>query len=301
MDREHSKQHKLPARLHPLESLGVVRASSGEIRVENLVERIRPRVPFPHRHDFFQIVVIVASTGAAWHEIDFERHRISNGQIFIIKPGQVHSWSLRPRTQGFVIEFTHESLILDFRQGPNLLAQLSHIPDVIKLKDRPAFRRFEILCETMRQEFLERKDQYEACIRSYLSGALIQLLRETRTHSQKSPQAPSSDETLHRLKQLIEASFTQEHGVTFYAKKLGLSPKALTMRLSRILDKSPRELIQDRCLLEAKRLLAYTSLSVSEVGYALGFEDPNYFVRFFRQHSQITPARFRSRATSDTF
>jgi AraC family transcriptional activator of pobA len=71
------------------------------------------------------------------------------------------------------------------------------------------------------------------------------------------------------------------------------------MQLSRSIGKPPRTLIQERILLESKRYLAFSSLSIADIGYKLGFEDANYFTRFFRLHEKKTPAQFRKQINAD--
>ena len=98
---------------------------------------------------------------------------------------------------------------------------------------------------------------------------------------------------IENFKKLVESNFKEAHAVGYYADKLGVTSKALTMQLTRSIGKPPRLLIQERILLEAKRYLAFSNVSVAEIGYIIGFEDANYFIRFFRLHENKTPAQFR--------
>jgi AraC-like DNA-binding protein len=100
-----------------------------------------------------------------------------------------------------------------------------------------------------------------------------------------------------QFQQLVDHYFKQEHSVEFYAQRLGLTGKALTTKLSKAIGKSAGAVIQERCLIEAKRLLAHSDLSIAEIGYQIGYEDPNYFARFFRRKTGHTPGEFRKRAT----
>lgn len=266
---------------HPIDSLGILKVSMSGIRIEKLEDRINPRVPFPHKHDFFQIILITSGSGL--HKIDFEKFVLSKNQIFIMKPGQVHSWQLNKNVTGIVIEFNRESV-------PEFNENISYSSDEIKVKAQH-FERLRSIAEIMRQEFLEEKELYDVCLRGYLSGFLIQLLREDARASKSSHKA---ENLIDRFRKLVELHYKNEHRVEFYAKELNTTAKALTMQLSRSLGKSPRQLIQERFLMEAKRLLAFTDLSVAEVGYQLGFLDANYFTRFFKSHEKVTPAKFRS-------
>ncbi len=273
---------------HPLESLGIVRATRGDIRVEPLHKRMDPKVPFPHKHDFFQIVIV--EKGRGWHRIDFDHYKISKAQCFVIKPGQVHGWSLSPDTRGYVLEFTPESFSEGKAWETDYQTKLRHLPNMLLLKDLGE----EILdlASSMEQDFTDRKYGFEVLLRSYLKIFIIKLIRSTST---KQVQTSETVSTVENFRQMIDENFQKHHSVEFYSKALGLSPKALTMRISRLTGKSARQLIQERILMESKRLLIFTKSSVKEIGYQLGFEDPNYFVRFFREQVGMPPLKFRQR------
>lgn len=80
-----------------------------------------------------------------------------------------------------------------------------------------------------------------------------------------------------------------------HATLLGVSPETLSEIVKKETGKTPGTLIRERILLEAKRLLLHSSLSVAEIAYELTFKDPSYFNRFFRRSTADTPAEFRKR------
>jgi AraC family transcriptional regulator, transcriptional activator of pobA len=267
-----------------------VQATRGEIRAERLEDRISPRVPFPHKHDFYQIVVI--TKGRGWHQIDFQRYKLTHGQIFFIKPGQVHGWEMSPTAQGYILEFTSESFAKSLDSNTLIHSRLSNLSDLIlcpaKIKSR-----FMDQCEVMCGEFGKKEWARESSLQSWLNLILITLYR---LDSNENRGAKENDDAIEKFEVLVEENFRQEHRVEFYAEKLKLSSRALTMRLSRALDRSARDLIQDRCLLEARRLLAYSNQPISQISDLLGFQDPNYFSRIFKSKTGLTPAKFRERA-----
>jgi AraC-like DNA-binding protein len=93
---------------------------------------------------------------------------------------------------------------------------------------------------------------------------------------------------------LVEMNFREEHSVSFYAEMMNKSPKTLSNIFSLYNDKTPQQIIQTRIIVEARRLLSYTSKSVKQITYELGFEDPAYFCNFFKRHTKQSPADFRS-------
>ncbi|WP_373997561.1 helix-turn-helix domain-containing protein [Bdellovibrio bacteriovorus] len=270
----------------PLEELGNQLAQRGDIRVERLEERLEPRVPFPHRHDYFQLLVVYAGRG--WHEIDFQRHPVRAPQVFMMKPGQVHSWKLAANSKGIIVEFTEESLpknsfLLD------LVPKVFALPDVWKL-GKSEFAVWKNKLEVMRNEYESRPSYYEAGLQNHVGLLLIQALR-TQGES-VSFHGGIADQ----FKDLVEQHFRKEHGLSFYAKELKITPKQLSAVLQQKLHRSAKEIIAERCLLEAKRMLAYSATPVADIGYALGFDDPNYFSRFLRQNLRMNASLFREEA-----
>ncbi len=271
----------------PISALGVARAARGDIRIERLQDRLNPKVPFPHRHDFVQIVWIFKGSG--WHQIDFAKYKVHPGQIFFIKPGEVHIWKMSPQTKGYILEYTDESLLKDPAGHQTFLRLISLLPDAISIptKDR---EKIESLVRSMFEEADQKKFGFSFYLQNILNQFLIHLLRYfPQIYSQKKEEASVTQ----KFRGLIEEHFKLHHDVEFYAKQLGLNAKALTMRIARTTGHSARSLIQERIISEAKRFLIFTQLSVSEIGYELGFDDPNYFVRFFKSQSGQSPLQFR--------
>jgi AraC family transcriptional activator of pobA len=264
--------------LHPIESFGIRQVSMSGIRVEPLEVRVTPSVPFPHRHDFWQIILI--TKGAGIHQIDFETYKVRPRQIFIIKPGQVHRWKMNANIKGMIVEFG--------RTG-----QLLNSPDEIILAEKE-FTTLQMLTSIMQNEASARGTDVDASLRSLLNSFLIQLERHTPRQDSK-----KSTSVIENFRMLVEKNFMKEHRVEFYAEKMGITSKALTMQVTRALGKSPRTVIQDRFMMEARRYLAFSNMSIAEIGYELGFEDANYFTRFFKSYEKLTPAAFRKKHITD--
>ncbi len=255
------------------------------IRVNDLETRLHPRIPFPHKHSFFQLVVI--QQGQGWHEIDFNRHEVEAGLIFNVKPGQVHAWELSSDTRGFLVEFEF-SAIRKVQAPDDHMARIYAIPDVL----RPSDDQFESvlhLCRDMIREQKERHREWENILQLRLLTFIFLIFR----FSPAQAIAVETSGVIHNFFDLVNTFYVRHHNIEFYAEKLGLTPKALTMRVTRACGFPPKKIIQDRCLLEAKRLLAYSSLPNSAVAAKVGFTDPNYFARLFRTKIGMTPSEFR--------
>ncbi|MDB5144700.1 MAG: helix-turn-helix protein [Mucilaginibacter sp.] len=105
------------------------------------------------------------------------------------------------------------------------------------------------------------------------------------------------DERFHIIRKfnlLVEANFKSEHSVSFYAGQLCKSPKTLSNLFAIFNQKTPSQIIQERIVVEAKRLLYYTDRSIKHITFELGFEDVSYFSSFFKKNTGVSPSDFRN-------
>ena len=96
-----------------------------------------------------------------------------------------------------------------------------------------------------------------------------------------------------RYREILETHFKSEKGLEFYASKLGVSIQRLNLACKARVGKTASQLLHERVVIEAKRCLIYMTMTVAEVGYDLGFEDPAYFSRFFSQRVGQPPGAYR--------
>ena len=278
----------MPQKRHAIGTLGVEAISKGGIRVERLEDRVKPRVPFPHRHDFYQILLM--KTGAGSHAIDFKTYKVAARQIFCLKPGQVHAWNLSAKAVGLLIEFTPESFLTPSR-GLNFGALTDALPDCFRVIKADDYRELWRAANKMASEFKEKNPLFEEALRSSLENLLIHLSRHASIKAAPAP-GPSKAQDFTAL---VDSHYARKHQVSDYAQMLGVSAKALNMQVQRLYGRAPREILHERLLLEARRLLAYSTLNVSEISYEIGYDDPNYFTRFFRQMTGQNPLEFRKK------
>lgn len=241
----------------------------------------------PHRHSFYHILYIEKGNGV--HTIDFIDHEIENEMIFFVSPGQVHNLEFFDNnSSGAMINFSEDlfstflannQLIDNFaffnRSGKVSKLNVSNNLNKIKplIKDLKTEKRIEIL----RLHLLELL---------YESNEIVSRLLNTSSQE-------SYSEKLFKFELLIEDNFIREHYPKFYAEKLSITPNYLTKLCSDIRGKTAGELIRERIVLEAKRLLVNSQLDISEISFQLGFEDNSYFTKFFKTSEKLTPKQFR--------
>ncbi len=173
-----------------------------------------------------------------------------------------------------------------------------HIP-IIELDDKE-HRKLNILHEVFLDEF-ETKDTIQAEMLRMLMARFI--IISTRLLKSKEGFVETVKNTkidlLREFNMLVESHFKTEHSVSFYADKLFKSPKTLSNTFSK-LNTSPLQIIHERIILEAKRLLIYTDKTAKEIAYEVGFEDASHLSRLFKKHTALSPSDFKKQLKTAT-
>jgi AraC family transcriptional activator of pobA len=164
----------------------------------------------------------------------------------------------------------------------------------IKL-DYQAQQKLKLLLDVFIEEFKTSDNIQNEMLLVLLKRLIIYITRLARSESMPANRLP--DEKFHVIRKfnlLVEANYRAEHSVSFYAQQLCKSPKTLSNLFAIYNHKTPSQVIQQRILIEAKRLLSYTEKSVKQITYELGFEDPAYFSNFFKKITSLSPVEFRN-------
>jgi AraC-like DNA-binding protein len=161
--------------------------------------------------------------------------------------------------------------------------------------DREMTRKIDLLLQIFMEEFETVDNIQEDMLRMLIKRLIILLTRLAKQQYLKERNLP--DQKLNIIREfnvLLEDHYKKQHSVKFYAGKVNRSPKTLSNLFALYNNKSPLAVIQERIMLEAKRLLLYTDKSSKEIAYELGFEDAAYFSNFFKKNADVSPTDFRS-------
>lgn len=243
----------------------------------------------PHRHEFFTFLLVTGGSGS--HDIDFTTYDLQPDRLFLIAPGQVHAWNTVKQVSGFVLFFTDSFVALS--KGRKLLSSWPLFQpgqkcfvDLNKKEVAIWVRKFR----EMEEEF-GRTDHFMEDALFYSIGHL--LVRASRLYENLNAQPAPPRDLLFRFQGLIEKNFAVLKTPKEYAALLHVTPNYLNSFCKRSSGTSAGDLIRQRVLLEAKRLLAHTQLPVAQVAYQLNFNDNSYFGRFFKKYAGMTPEAFR--------
>lgn len=251
-----------------------------------------PFVMEPHSHDFYLISLFTKGTGT--HTIDFTTYNVKKGSAFFMSPAEVHSWNLSDDTDGYVLFFNSSFYMMD--------AQPKHLYRL------PFFRAKERLhhTELTAQQLKSIEDIIQLLIKesktpSSFQTAILRSCLDVLLYKLSSLPGGKTKITTHpislipQLEALIDQHFKLHLPASFYADKLNTTIQQLNKLSKNYLNKTIADLLRERLIAEAKRLLVYSHLSVSEIAYELNFNDNSYFNRFFKRSEKLTPEQFRKR------
>lgn len=247
----------------------------------------------PHRHDFYVTVIFTKGTGT--HEIDFQKYDVSEGSLFFLSPGQVHSWELSPDTDGYIFFFSQPYYEMHY-----VNQKLKNFP----FFNSPSFpRKLQLqsteleamirLFEAIQNEHQSQNVMKQGFILSLITQIYIQSVREFSKDDEKtSATSVSYFKHYQDFENLLEESFTSQKSISYYASQLNISAKHLNRITQTVMQKTASEIITERVILEAKRMLIYLDEGLVEIAFRLGYEEYSYFARMFRKNTGITPSQF---------
>jgi AraC family transcriptional activator of pobA len=253
----------------------------------------------PHRHPYFEI--IWETNGGGICCIDLERHVVSNDAIYFVPPGHIHSLVTPENSTGFVISFSREFLHLASGMVGNnfytdMLMESSGSFEIANENEKADME--NILC-CIKREFTHYSLMRPEILSGWLRIFLFYLKGFSKTRNVRSDQTKNI-ELLNRFYASLERDFLKKKMVIDYANELFISPNYLNEIVKRVSGFTASHHIQQRIVLEAKRLAIYTTSSMKEIAYLLGFEDIAYFSKFFKTFSGINFRDFkRNRALCD--
>ncbi|MFY0598170.1 MAG: helix-turn-helix domain-containing protein [Cyclobacteriaceae bacterium] len=251
------------------------------------------KASLPHSHSYYQIIWFFDSGGA--HTVDFQTYEIKANTVLFISKDQIHAFDDNLDVEGRLIHF-NESFFM--HSDVDIFLKYN----IFDRQQNPCYEIGEDTIETsecymslIQKEFEnQHRFGYQDAIRFLLKSFLISLERSHHDDSDKTLKLNSAHELqFFRFKELIEENYSKGLPISEYADQLNVSTKTLTTITKNIADKSPSQLIAERVILEAKRLLKFTTLQVSEITYQLGFEDSSYFIKYFKRYVHSSPRVYR--------
>jgi AraC family transcriptional activator of pobA len=265
------------------------------LHLEALDDRSRPANwnIRPHTHANLSHVFLITDGGG---EMRADAAVIAfDAPCLLLAPARVvHGFTYATQTRGSVLTLSDtylEELGRRARELGAVFARAAALPASGALLS-DAFER-------LAQELAWRAPGHQVAVEALVLTILVEALRLSHHGADDGPRPVGPNAALvARFRERLEARYRSEKSVSAYAAALGVSAKRLRHACHDAAGAAPGRLIQDRLALEAKRLMLYTNMTIAETAYALGFDDPAYFTRFFSRECQVSPRRYRQASAS---
>jgi len=281
--------------LHNFSSQGRI---SQQFQVEVFDANRHFSVKYPHRHDFFEVLYL--SKGSGFHVIDGNKYKIQPPCVFFMSPGQAHKIEFSSDIEGYIFIFTSEFYLIN-ETNQNRLIEFPFFFS-IRQENRPMI--LESMEDILFLETLFKKGIAEIAKGENYSVELLRSLLDLILTS--CAVLFKSDENLltkgkghivvKRFFQLVEDHYHKNLQVNEYAGILAITPNHLTQTVNQLTGKTSSQIIKSKQVLEIKRLLVHTNLSVTEIAGRLNFQDQSYFTKFFKRETGVSPLQYRFKA-----
>jgi AraC family transcriptional activator of pobA len=250
----------------------------------------------PHRHDYHEL--IWTREGSGHHLLDNRSVPVVPGTITVIGRGHVHVFQHAQGVKGAVVRFGDEFL----HHGPIARADPSWlfagcggwmvtVPESYRAP-------LEATIATLASESEGPLDARSADLHRHLLSVLLLWIERwyDGEHTERRDEQDAALAIFRRFSNVLERDFAKHHDAGHYAHALAMPAAALSQALTQVAGKSTKELVTDRVMIEAVRLLRFTDRTIGEIAYMTGFSDPLYFSRAFKRHTGEPPSTYRDRA-----
>lgn len=277
---------------------------SSELKTLGLLSLSQENLQKANSEAYSSYIKVVLLTTGFELQVDLKHYSVKQPSLFFISPNQYMEIKNAGIEEGYLIFYNRDFYCIQIHDEEVacdglLFNNVPNIPAVTLDENDAPF--FTSVFRQMTDEFSLEDVSREEMIRTYLKQIFIKAARlwKKQNLNKELEQSNNDLEFFRKFTMLIEEHYKQKHNVSEYAALLYMAPKTITHKFKRLNLPQPNDVIKNRIVLEAKRLLAHTSLTSKEIAYRLGYEDPAYFSRIFAQKTGETPSGFREKFLSE--
>ncbi|MGQ8336768.1 helix-turn-helix domain-containing protein [Sunxiuqinia sp. A32] len=288
------KAEQLP--VYSLHNFSSPERKSQQFQVEVFDAKRHFSVKYPHRHDFFEVLYLMKGSG--FHVIDSNKYEIKPPCVFFMSPGQAHKLEFSHDIEGYIFIFTADFYLAN-RSNQNSLIEFPFFYNLSQ--DNPPLQLekqadIHFLEELFLRSISELKDNQKNPLDTLRS--LLDLILTTCTssyHSEENLKSKGKGYLLvKRFYHLIEENNHKNLSLKEYANLLAITPNHLTQIVKQFTGQTSSQIVKAKQVLEIKRLLVHTNMSVSDIATQLNFEDQSYFTKFFKREAGYSPLQYRT-------
>jgi AraC family transcriptional regulator, transcriptional activator of pobA len=253
-------------------------------------ENIPSRMRVPHRNSGYKVALLLE--GKISGNVDFKKYEVAAPAVLFSSPEQVDQITSYRNHKMIHIAFSKDYLLNDVRNTLSCWeCMFSQI--VIPVTTAKDFNELKTYASLIQQEFMELRHQKDLVIRNLLNAFLITAARLGTCKTKLAVMNSSQNKILQQFRTLIEDNFLDKTQVAEYADMIYITPGHLNDTIKTITGRTAKQMIDEKRITEAKRLLFWGELSVKQIASHLNFEDDAYFNRFFKKHTGQTPMLFQ--------
>lgn len=244
-----------------------------------------------HRHSFYQLIWFKR---AGRHYVDHQEYQHGENTIFCISKGQVHKFCPDSENEGYLIHFNE----IFFKKKDTDVLKWTHYSlfnemanPMVAIPSDWEFD-FQFFMDKLIEEIHLRKHNYKEQLSCYLQILLLRIERQ----KQNGPHPLISDAHFViavRFDKLVDDAKNHSKNVGHFSSLLNVSDKTLNTISKKFFRRTAANFIHDKKVLEAKRMLTVAKLSIKEISFQLGFDQPTNFTKYFKRHTGFTPKAFR--------
>ncbi|MFC0515348.1 helix-turn-helix domain-containing protein [Mucilaginibacter angelicae] len=251
------------------------------------------KTTFPRRHDFYHMVLFTEGSGK--FSIDYQTYSIKPFQFYFMAPGQIHDWHFEGNIDGYIINFPAQ-FFQSFLLNANYLDQFyffnGNVQDcIIQVPEELRWTVVELIEKAILETLGDNKFKNDTV--RVLLLLLFMEISNLDGRNRLSFVEPNKNALRQNFEKLIDENYLSLRLPKQYAELLHITPNHLNKLCNEMVGISAGDLIRNRIILEAKRLLINLKLTVTEIAYKLNFEDSSYFCKLFKKQTGMTPNAFR--------
>lgn len=245
----------------------------------------------PHQHSFYQFIWFRTE---GQHYVDYEVISHKANTLFFLDKSQVHNFCKDSPNEGILYHFDELFLNQQSAESDGWIQQkiFNGIGKPYLELDDPSIIFFDTMSSQLSDEMLKKERNYTHQV-YHLFHALIMYVERLKFSKSGSTQSEEPNfKLLVSFKKIVQENIHLSMSIDQYSELLAISSKKLTEISKIYLHDTPHNVIKKRKLLEAKRLLSNTNISITELAYKLGFDQPTYFTKYFKKETGLTPKEF---------
>ncbi|RAW00439.1 helix-turn-helix domain-containing protein [Pseudochryseolinea flava] len=247
------------------------------------------KLQIPHRQEGYNVSLLLK--GSMTRYIDFDRHEIHAPAIICIGPDQINQYESADDAEMICISFSQDFLIAEMKRW--VACWECMFTNVILNADEKDMEELRVYADLMLKEFSSDKPKKEIIIRNLLNAFIITIARMRDAMASIMMMDMSSNKIVEQFKSYVDAQFKEKTQVAQYAEMLSVTPGHLNDLIKTTTGRTAKQVIDEKRIMEAKRLLFWADYNLKEIAGQLSFEDDSYFNRYFKKHTGFTPSAFQ--------